>query len=463
MFKCIGQCSVCKNNCHRFFEDRAVREKKAKLFFLPEDFTPCTSGEGYGIAFDIGTTTVVGLLWDMAGGKFVTAASKTNPQIKYGADVISRIAFAGEKENLQLLHKLIIGCLNDILDIICKEQGIKRERIVRAVACGNTTMSHILLGVNPKTLALAPFKPGYTGTARSSAEQLGIHINPDAELTVMPNIAGHIGGDITAGIVATRLEKSDKNCLYIDIGTNGEIVLCAGGKLFAASTAAGPAFEGASIYQGMRAAQGVIEKVKIAHGDILFKTISGRPPVGICGSGLIDAVAQMLEHGLINSTGKLLSAEEYEREHGESSLCDYIAEDEDCRKIIIAKREDAQDIVITQKDIREVQLAKAAIAAGIKCLLNNAKLKVADLDCIYLAGAFGSCIDTASAIAIGLLPEVDTNKVASVGNAAGAGVLMALGDEKQIEIMQRIPEITQHIELSAEADFQKLFLEAMAF
>ena len=262
MFKCTGICSKC-GRCKDGGMLRGAVDRKTKILNLPEDFRPETDEQGSGIAFDIGTTTVVGLLWDIYNGCQVGAKAETNPQNEFGLDVISRITFACEEEgNLQILREKIIGCLNRITEKLCSEYNVDRDSIVRATVCGNTTMSHIFAGYDPKSLAHAPFDPAYTGTVFLKAGDLGLQIMEETTVMLIPNIAGHVGGDITAGILAARLEDRTEKTLFIDIGTNGEIVFCQDGKMFTCSTAAGPAFEGAAINQGMRAAAGAIEKVR---------------------------------------------------------------------------------------------------------------------------------------------------------------------------------------------------------
>ena len=461
MFRCSGVCSQC-GKCHRNPQDKEVRDRKKDLLSLPSDFTPEIE-EGYGVAFDVGTTTVVGILWDLAHGKIVGSAALTNPQIRYGADVISRIAFSMNEGNLQILQHAIVDCLNTILERLCEAHGIGQSSIVRAVACGNTTMSHLLLGIDPGSLAKAPFTPGYRGVVICRADELDIHIRTDGTITVLPNIAGHIGGDITADLLAVRMEDAASNALLIDIGTNGEIVLYSHGRMQACSTAAGPAFEGASIHQGMRAAKGVIERFRIKDAEIEFHVIGNVPPIGICGSGLIDIVAELLRKGVIDKTGKLLSTREYTDKYGDTFLAERIVEDGQGRRLILVSMERGEDIVLTQKDIREVQLAKAAISAGITILLKKAGLAAKDLERIYLAGAFGSFIDRESAVAIGLLPNVSLEKIIPVGNAASAGALMALTNTAQRTRMQAIPATVEHVDLSAEEGFHKVFLHAMSF
>ncbi|MCR5034533.1 MAG: ASKHA domain-containing protein [Clostridia bacterium] len=463
MFKCTGICSKC-GRCKDAGMMKGANDRKTKLLFLPDDFLPETDEQGYGIAFDIGTTTVVGMLWDIYSGTQVGAQAETNPQNEFGLDVISRITFAGENEgNLHLLHGKIINCLNQITDKLCKKFDVDKKAIIRATVCGNTTMSHLFAGYDPKSLARAPFSPAYTGTIFRKAGELGLQIQEDSTVMLFPNIAGHVGGDITAGILATRLEDRDGKTLFIDIGTNGEIVYCEGGKMLTCSTAAGPAFEGASIYQGMRAAVGAIEKIRIENEDVLFKVIGQVPPVGICGSGLIDAVSEMKKAGIINKTGRIASSEEYGRKHPGSLICERLRNGQAGREFVLVSMVNDDDIIITQNDVREVQLAKAAMAAGIQLMMQKMGSKPEELEQIIVAGAFGSYIDKDSAIGIGLLPNIDRKRILSAGNTAGAGALMAAASSKEALRVQRIPGKLEHIELANEPDFQTVYLNAMSF
>ena len=463
MFKCTGICSKC-GRCKDSGMMKGANDRKTKILMLPEDFVPETDEQGYGIAFDIGTTTVVGMLWDVYSGTLVGAQAETNPQNEFGLDVISRITFAGEKEgNLQILHDKIIDCLNRITEKLCEKYSVDREAVIRATVCGNTTMSHLFAGYDPKSLAHAPFDPAYTGTIFRKAGELGINIQEDSTVMLIPNIAGHVGGDITAGILAARLEGRKEKTLFIDIGTNGEIVFCQDGKMFTCSTAAGPAFEGAAIYQGMRAAAGAIEKVSIENEDVLFKVIENVPPAGICGSGLIDAVSEMKRVGLINKTGRIASAEEYERKHPGSLLCERLRNGQDGREFVLVSKTNDEDIIITQNDIREVQLAKAAMSAGIQIMMQKMDSRPEELDQIIVAGAFGNYIDKNSAVGIGILPDIDRNKIISAGNTAGAGTLMAVASSKEAVRVQQIPDRLEHIELANEPDFQTVYLNAMSF
>ena len=414
---------------------------------------------GYGMAFDIGTTTVAGILWDMKGGVCLGAASEDNPQRVHGADVISRINYIGKDgANLSQLHGEIIGCMNGIIEKVTREAGISAGDIIAITAAGNSCMSHILARVNPYSLAIAPYAPLFTEAKRLIASELGLEAADKAELYLLPNIAGHVGSDISADIIATGI-FSDRNMhLMIDVGTNGEIVLAANGKLYACSTAAGPAFEGASIKHGMRAAVGAIEKVEISEGNVLIKTIGDERPVGLCGSGIIDAVSEMLKAGVITEEGRIKSADEM----GDPFLAERIRQEGRTNRFILYA-DDESEVAITQKDIREIQLAKGAIFGGALVLADTAGITFSDIDKLTIAGAFGSYIDVESAMNIGLLPEVERSKVKTAGNAAGTGASMALLSEKTRNTLEEVVEAVTHVDLSTNESFQSKFIDSMGF
>ncbi|MBQ9707715.1 MAG: DUF4445 domain-containing protein [Firmicutes bacterium] len=435
---------------------------KGEGVLLPGAFLKSLEAEqraGYGMAFDIGTTTVAGILWDMKGGVCLGAASEDNPQRVHGADVISRINYIGKDgENLGQLHREIIGCMNGIIEKVTREAGISAGDIIAIAAAGNSCMSHILAGVKPYSLAIAPYTPLFTEAKRLVASELGLEAADEAELYLLPNIAGHVGSDISADIIATGI-FSDRNVhLMIDVGTNGEIVLAANGKLYACSTAAGPAFEGASIKHGMRAAGGAIEKVEISEGNVLIKTIGDERPVGICGSGIIDAVSEMLKAGVITEEGRIKSADEI----GDAFLAERIKQEGRTNRFILYA-DDESEVAITQKDIREIQLAKGAIYAGALVLADTAGLSFSDIEKLTIAGAFGSYIDVESAMNIGLLPEVERSKVKTAGNAAGTGASMALFSEKTRATLEEVVETVTHVDLSTNESFQSRFIDSMGF
>lgn len=460
---------------------KEAAERKSKLFSLPDGFIPDRGlsetrigsehlkKECYGVAFDIGTTTVSAYLWDLSAAKLIGTAAEFNPQGLHGADVISRIAFAAEKEaNLRLLHKEIIDCLNYIAVKLADRFDIKLNNVYEYVIVGNTTMSHLFLGINPAGLAFSPFSPAFKNSVSGSANGVGLAGNVCTRFYLMPNIAGHVGSDITAGILATDIIKSanqrcdDKIHILIDIGTNGEIVLAGNGRMLACSTAAGPAFEGASIYQGMRASDGAIEKVRIDE-DVEADVIGGGMAKGICGSGIIDAVSQMIRLGLIDKTGKLIKPEYIDKKEISEAVRKRFRKGRNGEEFVLAFNDECEDIVITQKDIREVQLAKAAIRAGINIMLMQMDSAQEDILHVHLAGIFGRYINIESALTIGLLPGVDRDRIVFEGNAAGVGAAMALLSKKSRKIAEKLAGEITHVELTACSGFSDEYLKSMEF
>lgn len=423
-----------------------------------------TTGRAFGLAVDIGTTTVVGWLMNLADGRALAAAAVTNPQQAFGADVISRITYAAKsRENLMRLHKGVIGAINGIVRNLVEQTGVKREEIYEAVMVGNTTMSHLFLGVDPANLAPAPFVPAFCRPMEVRAAELGLELNPAATVTVLPNIAGYVGSDTVAVMLATCLDEGSEIRLVIDIGTNGEIVLAGGGRILTCSTAAGPAFEGAQIKHGMRAADGAIEKVWVEDDDVQIAAIGGQGIKGICGSGLVDSVAALFKAGVIAPTGRL-------KRVGEGGLPEKLAgrlkQGPGGPEFVLATSRQTvsgSDIVLTQKDIRELQLAKGALHAGTNILLKEMGITPADLDQVLLAGAFGSYINKESALDIGLLPDVDPQKVISVGNAAGDGARMALVSNKARQRAIDLAQKAEHVELSVRPEFQQEFVASLNF
>lgn len=459
--RCTGICSDC-GRCNHAVRMQQANNRKTEMVFLPDSFISDNGKTGYGICFDIGTTTVAGVLCDLGKGEIIGKLAKTNPQTEFGMDVISRITYCGkDAERIRLLRKIIIDCLNDITQSLCIKQGIESTCICEAVVCGNTTMSHIFAGYNPYGLALAPFTAEYKGTLTMSQKQSMLNISEAAKVTVLPNIAGHVGGDITAGLTATGMTEDNRLSLFIDIGTNGEIVITDSSRSYACSTAAGSAFEGASVLHGMRAAEGAIEKIIIEDGNVFFHTIGDCAPEGICGSGIIDGVAQMLKAGIINKTGRMLTPEKAEAKA--PPYADRIIYMDGLLCFVLGMKSDGSPVVITQKDVREIQLAKGAVAAGIRFLLDEIGAEEKELEKIIVAGAFGNYIDVESAVTIGLLPDIDRKRIAFAGNTAGIGAAMALMSEKEMNKAMDMPDKVAHVELSSKENFQDVFMKSMEF
>ena len=423
-----------------------------------------TTDELFGLAFDIGTTTVVGGLIDLYQGKELAVAARLNGQAAYGADVISRVEYASNgASQLRRLQQAVVDTLNGVISELHEKTGISPEKMCRVVIVGNTCMQHLALGVSPTYIARSPYTPAFSRRFDVSAGQLGLAVNPEAPVTFLPNVAGFVGADTVGVVVATGLANQDGRVLMVDIGTNGEIVMSHGGRMVSCSTAAGPAFEGAQISSGMRAGEGAIEFVEIGE-DIEIEVIGQTRPRGICGSGLIDLIAELLKVGIIDETGRLQDASELQ---GLSpKLLERIRTGEAGNEFVVVWSEDAadgSDIVLTQRDVRELQLAKGAIRAGTMILQKILGIKDEDIDELLLAGAFGNYIRKESAMRMGLLPRVPLEKVRSVGNAARVGARLCLISQGKLEEASRLAKSMDYVELSGRPDFQEAFMDAMLF
>lgn len=425
-----------------------------------------TSTRAYGLAIDIGTTTVVAYLMNLFEGRTVARGALTNPQQGAGADVLSRIAYVVEHPSgLNQLQTQVVEGLNQIISNLCQEESIKPQEIYQAVIVGNTTMSHLFLGIDPTYLAPAPFIPSFRQSVTVKASELGLQILGDGTVTVLPIVAGYVGSDTVGVMLSGQADQLEGIHLLVDIGTNGEIVLVGKGRILSCSTAAGPAFEGAGVKHGMRAADGAIERVKITD-DIELGIIGkkGEKVRGICGSGLLDAISEMHRAGIINSGGRMIFSEG-DIEELPTALRERVLNEDGGREFVLAWKEESatgENITITQMDIRGLQLAKGAVLAGIRILLNHLGLGTEDIDMIHLAGAFGNYISKESALGIGLLPQVSLDKIQSMGNAAGNGAQMALLSTIQMERANSLARDAEHIELSTETSFQDEFLESLA-
>lgn len=418
-----------------------------------------------GVAFDIGTTTVVGYLMDLRTGKQLAVASAMNPQTKYGADVISRITYVSqEADGLQKLQETIVEAMNKLIGKAVQEAGCVRDDVYAISVVGNSCMHHLFLGLDPKHIALAPYVP-VTGLPQEvDTKALGIRINPAGKAYVLPNIAGFVGADTVSVILATEMDQSSEIKLAIDIGTNGEIALGTRDRMLACSAAAGPAFEGAQISCGMRGTVGAIDSVSLGD-DITYTTIGGEKPQGICGSGLIDVIAVMLAAGVLDNRGKILSADEAAGTKAERFAHRLVKHDEfNC--LLLAKPEETahgKPLFITQKDVREFQLAKGAIAAGVNILIKEFGIEPEDITEVVLAGAFGNYLDKHSACAVGLIPTPLEDRVNPVGNAAGTGAKIALLSAREYRRAAYITDFVEYVELSASPNFTEIFSKALYF
>ncbi len=427
-----------------------------------------TSGRLWGVAFDVGTTTLVGTLMNLsdeshAGRQFVS--SRTNPQIHFGDDVVSRITYIGQNpDGLDKLRKRLTGAMQEMIHDLCGQAGIEAESIYEVTAVGNTTMAHILLGVDPASIGHAPYVTVLRESVDVKAREVGLEINRNANLHVLPNIAGFVGSDTVAMILASGMARDEAVQIGIDIGTNGEVVIGNKDRLIACSCAAGPAFEGARIRYGMRATEGAISKVVVNDG-IEVGVIGGGRPSGICGSGLVDAVAQLLDVGVIDATGRIRAGADLP-DGVPDAVREAVTEFEGQPAVVLVpegRSKIREPILLTQKDIREVQLAKAAIQAGIQVIAAEFGVKPEDVDRVLVAGGFGNFIRRSHAKRIGLLPPVATDRIEYIGNAASSGAKIVLACRDCREEAEHISRTTHYIELANRPDFQMHFMEAMMF
>lgn len=415
-----------------------------------------TRVQNFGVAVDIGTTKLAVFLVDLTDGNLIFADGMMNPQIRYGEDVISRINFAtqGEKELMEIQSTIV----NGINELICKgvaDTGIDAHDLYELVAVGNTAMHHLFVGMQIKSLGLCPYPAGLGRAYDIKSREMNIAINPSGNVHVLPNLAGFVGADAIADILASRLHEKEKLTLLMDVGTNTEVMLGSRDGIWSCSTASGPAFEGAHIKCGMRAATGSVEKVKITpEFDVTYKTIEDEKPRGICGSGIIDAVAEALNSGVIDTSGKFV-LQGHKRVKGEGAAKEFI---------LIYKDETStgkEDIVLTQDDVREIQKAKAAMYGGYATLMKKAGFKKEDLNEIVIAGAFGNYIDPSSARTIGMIPEIPLEKVSFLGNTAGSGARMCLKSLDKRREAQEINNKMKYIELAVEPIFEEEYINAM--
>lgn len=422
-----------------------------------------TSRYFYGVAVDIGTTTVVAYLVDLHQGVVVDNVSELNVQKSFGGDVISRINYTIENsDGLSQLNERIIGQLNEMIARLAEKNHIDMDNMYNVSVVGNTTMLHLLLGLDPSEIAVSPFIPVVTGRMIFKSGELGLTINNHCTVSVLPGISAYVGADIVAGMISSGMLESDKPSLLIDIGTNGEVALGSRNRILCCSTAAGPAFEGANIRSGIGGVSGAINAVVIKEGNLNYTTISDDSPIGICGSGIIDAVAMLLESGVVDETGRLLNEEEIDSQIG-VELSNRLIEVEDQPAFVIAYNRQGEPIVITQKDVREVQLAKAAIAAGINVLVKKMNIRFEDVEKVYLAGGFGSFMNKKNAIKIGLIPKVLEQKLEVIGNAAGTGAMIGLISDNSFRSTDFIKDKAAYVELSASPEFQEEYIDCMCF
>lgn len=424
-----------------------------------------TTAKNYGLAVDIGTTSVVTAIINLNTGAVEAVKSELNRQASFGADVISRVSHTMmEPDGLQELQTRIIDTLNDLLDQVTGDSGVARENIYEAVIVGNATMLHILLGIDPEPISVAPFIPTMTQPVTFRAADIGLRLHPEARVSTLPHLGAYVGADIVAGILATDLtrNKDGKLRLLIDVGTNGEIVLGSVNGTLSTAAPAGPAFEGAQIKNGMRASTGAIEGIQITpEGDVNLQIIGGNvKPIGIAGSGLVDGVAEMFKAGIVDGSGRMIKVEDA-RGKLPDPLVERLVTIDGVRAFRLSDAE--SNIVLTQQDIRALQFAKGSIGAGVEVLMQQMGVTANDLHEVLLAGSFGSYINPASARTIGLVPWVPVDRIVAVGNSAGEGAKIALLSFREREAANRIPEFIEYVELSGRSEFNDIFTDVLGF
>jgi uncharacterized 2Fe-2S/4Fe-4S cluster protein (DUF4445 family) len=426
-----------------------------------------TTGRRFGIAFDLGTTTVVATLLDLSTGTPVAVESALNKQQPFGADVITRIsATMMDPGALDKLQNLARETLAELVQAVCAQGGVQPDEVYEVAVAGNATMTHLVLGIDPEPLGMAPFIMSTRLYPEVLAADLGLSgaVHPRARAVVFPAFGAYVGGDITAGLLASGMDRDARVRLFVDIGTNCEIVLGNREWLLATAAPAGPAFEGAAIRCGMRAADGAIEVVTMTPDDpdLNLKVIGDAEPQGLCGSGLVDAVTGLVRVGLLDSSGRFIS-EESARDVA-PGLAGRLTQIGKERVFVLHWRGAPEDsIYLSQRDVRELQFAKAAIATGWQILLEEAGLTSADVKQVLLAGSFGSYLSPASAIRIGLVPKVPVMRVLSAGNVAGEGAKMALLSLRERAGGLALLEEVRYVELSDRADFNDRFVEQLPF
>ena len=421
----------------------------------------------YGLAVDIGSTTIAGHLCDLRTGAVLATETLINPQVRYGEDLISRITYAADSQGMKRLHHAILKALNDLARNAAQSAGISPQEMTDVVLVGNTVMHHLALGINPVEIGHLPFALAADEALDLRARDLGLKaVHPGARVHILPCIAGYVGADNVAVLLSEYgTLNHDEITLIVDIGTNAEILLCAGGRILAASSPTGPAFEGAQIMHGQRAAAGAIERVRVTEQGVRYKVVGDERwsnalddgeslrPTGICGSGIIEAVAELYNIGWIGSDGKF----------NNTAPRNFVRFNGKVGELVLANAANSvsgQEIIITQRDIRAIQLAKAALYSGVRLLMDQ--LGVVAVDSIRLAGAFGSHIDPVYAMRIGLIPDCDLARVSAIGNAAGDGARIALLNVDQRAFIQQQVRQVEYLETAAEPQFQDYFVDALA-
>lgn len=419
------------------------------------DVRPRHNGDFYGIAVDVGTTTIVAYLIDLKTGRLVSIKSGYNGQIIYGDDVISRMAFAMKKQdNLKALQSRVVATINGLILDAVNEAGCSPSDVYEISFAGNTVMTSLLYGTEVSAIATVPYVPPFRSSLRFKAREIGLETNSSAMAYTFPLISGYVGGDVVADILVSGIHKRDEKSLLIDLGTNGEIVLKSGDLMLASSTAAGPAIEGAGLSNGMRGMDGAIESVSIdvETYDAYYRTIANAEPRGICGSGVVDSIAWMLISGILDQGGRISDFN-----------ISRIIEINGNKAFVLAVNNEGRKIYITQSDVRNFQLAKAAIFAACSLLMRIADLSIDEISKVYIAGAFGNYIDPRSAMMVGMIPEMPLNKVVQIGNGSGHGAVMSLLSKKVKDEAEFVAKKVKAIDLNMISEFQREFIDATQF
>lgn len=437
---------------------------KATLVLADEDLIGIEPGDTaslcYGAAVDIGTTTVVVSLVNLVTGEELAACTMINPQKNHGLDVLSRIQHMREQPGgLGELSAMVRECIDTLIGEACADARVDRRNIYEITVAANSTMMQFFLGVDPSAIGKSPYVPAFTRGVNVAARDLGIAISPFGSVYCLPSVSAYIGADIVAGILSAELAGKDERALFIDIGTNGEIAFSSKEKICACSCAAGPALEGMNISCGMRAADGAIEKVFI-NGDVEIRTIGGKAAVGLCGSGVIDAVGELIKAGVVEPSGRFVKlmpgdappwAHRLQNGNGPASF------------VLSAGKNGNGPIAITQKDIRQVQLAKGAILSGILALLSNLGIGLHEIDRVYIAGAFGFHVRMESLARMGVLPHELLDRVTLIGNSSKSGAILCLLSKEKRDEAARIARKIDYTELSCFPDYDKLFTKCLSF
>ncbi len=449
-------------------EVRAWLDADGRLLAVEPAGGETGAGPDCGLALDVGTTTVAVALVELARGEVLASASGLNAQTPFGADVISRIAHAQERADgagADALHRALVRGLDGLIARCLESAAVPAARVRALAAVGNPTMLHTLLGADPTSLGQAPYVGAWRGSWHGLAGELGLELPRGASAYLAPGVGSHVGADTIAAIVACGLDQAERPTLLVDLGTNSEVVLGCRDFILCASTSAGPAFEGATIRQGMRAAPGAIEQVRIRQsGSVMLRVVGGEEPVGLCGSGLVDAAAALLGAGVIEPSGRMRSREELEA-LVPPALAQRLLEDPEAGagRAFLLGGVAGRQVLLTAADVRQLQLVKGSIAAGIRVLLARKALRLDDVAGVLLAGAFGNYLRKTSAQAIGLVPDIDPERVHFVGNAAGAGARAVLCDRGLRRRAEEAAARAEYVELADAPEYPDLFAAELAF